>query len=56
MNDLIAGIAAVEQVGKRFTSEEEVALESELNKLLEEIRRRENVQTANSCLNQLAHP
>lgn len=43
----------MEDFGQKITSAEEVALESVLNNLLEQIRRQESVEAADSCLNQL---
>jgi hypothetical protein len=54
MNDLIAGIVAVERVGQKLTSDEAVALELKFNQLLVDIRGSRNIEAASSHLDLLA--
>jgi len=54
MNDLIAGIVAVERVGQKLTSDEAAALELKFNQLLVDIRGSRNIEAASSHLDLLA--
>jgi hypothetical protein len=54
MNDLIAGIVAVERVGQKLTSDEAAALELKFNQLLVDIRVSRNIEAASSHLDLLA--
>ena len=54
MNDLIAGIVAVERVGQKLTSDEAAALELKFNQLLVDICGSRNIEAASSHLDLLA--
>jgi hypothetical protein len=53
MNDLIAGIVEVHELGQLLTPQDELALDDFLSKLLAEIHQSESVQDADSYLDQL---